>query len=85
MSQFIISEYVKSWCVNESQTWVSWGPLLCKVLNSSLTFQSSEHFCYSHCIIQSDNASGLLQVLHAASKAGVEMLNLIWGCKKKKR
>ena len=26
-------------------------------------------FCYSHCIIQSDNASGLLQVLYAASES----------------
>ena len=86
MSQFIISEYVKSWCANTSQTWVSWEPLLCKVLNSSLTFQSSEHFFVTPTVsFNLTTPVVFFRFFMQPRKAGVEMLNLIWGCKKRKR
>lgn len=74
---------VKSWCVNEHQRWVRWGVLPCKVLNSSLTFQSSEHFFVTPTVsFNLTTPVVFFRFFMQPRKAGVEMLNLIWETKK---
>lgn len=72
--------------LTNTQRWVGWGALPCKVLNSSLTFQSSEHFFVTPTVsFNLTTPLGFFRFFMQPRKAGVEILNLIGDTKKGKR